>query len=320
MMIRFASHSYRHDSLPISAQRALNCYAERQPPDARSPVTLHGVPGIRTTSTLGEGPIRGFKMLGGVLYVVSGPWLYSVTNAPTPVVTRLGGQISGSGVVGFDDNGDQLMIVNGDNGYVYDTTNGFRIVTDTDFTAANTVANIDGFFLLDRIGTNQVFRSDLLDGTAYDPLAFASKEAKSDNVLAVVNVKQIAHVLGERSGELWTNAGAAFFPFQRVATIDRGILAPHAHAQEDQTLFLLGEDRIAYKLAGTQLARISTHAIEQAWQKYTAVSDSFGLAYTSNGHKFVYFTFPAEQAPLGRRRRGASISPRGYGTSGCPTI
>jgi len=300
-MIRFATNSYKHDSLPISAQRALNLYAERQPQDAKSPVTVHGVPGITTFATLGEGPIRGFRKLGGILYVVSGPWLYSVTNAAIPVVTRLGGQILGSGVVSMADNGDQLMIVNGSNGYVYDTTAGFRIVTDADFTAANTTTFLDGFFLFDQAGTNQFRRSDLLDGTAYEALAFAAKESKSDNVQAVVNVKQVLHVLGVESSELWANAGAAFFPFQRIpgGTIDRGILAPYAHAQEDQTLFLVGEDRIAYKLGGTQLARISTHAIEQTWQKYTAISDCFGLDYTFNGHKFIYFTFPTQQAPLG---------------------
>lgn len=299
MIIPFATSSYRHDSLPISAQRALNLYAERQPPNAKTQVSVHGSPGITLFATAGAGPVRGFHMLGGLLYVVAGPWLYSVTNAPVPVVTQLGGQISGSGVVSMDDNGDELVIVNGANGYIYDTTSGFRIITDTDFHAAKTVAFLDGFFLYDRDGTNQVFRSDLLNGSSYEALAFASKEAKSDNVQAVLNVNQILYVLGVASSELWPNAGAAFFPFQRQATLDRGLLAPLATAQEDQALFLIGDDRIAYRISGTQLSRISTHPIEQTWQKYTAVSDCFGLAYSFNGHKFVVFTFPTHQAALG---------------------
>lgn len=301
MIIPFAQQSYRHDSRPLSAQRLLNLYAERQPPDAKTQVSLHGVPGIATFASAGTGPIRGGILLGGLLYVVSGPWLYSITNASIPVVTQLGGQILGSGVVSMADNGDEIMIVNGSNGFVYDTTSGFRIVTDTDFDAAKTTDFLDGFFLFDRDGTNQVFRSDLLDGTAYEALAFATKESKSDNVQAVLNVKQVLHVLGEKSSELWANAGAAFFPFQRIpgGTIDRGIISPHAHAQEDQTLFLLGDDRIAYKMAGTQLNRVSQHAIERTWQNYTAVSDCFGLAHTWNGHKFIAFTFPTEQVSLG---------------------
>lgn len=299
MIIPFAQQSYRHDSLPISAQRLLNLYAERQPQDAKVQVSLHGPPGIATYATAGTGPVRGFRVLNGLLYAVSGPWLYSITNASVPVVTQLGGQIAGSGVVGIADNGNEIAIVNGTNGFLYDTSAGFRQITDTDFAAAQTVAFLDGFFLLDRTGTNQFFRSDLLDGSSYDALAFASKESKSDFVRAVVNSRQTAYVLGETSSEMFSNSGAAFFPFARIGTIDRGIVASQATAQEDQSLFMVGNDRMAYRIAGTQLQRISTHAIEQTWQKYTAVSDSFGLAYGWNGHKFVVFTFPSQQVDLG---------------------
>ena len=301
MLIPFATQSYSHDSLPISAQRAVNCYAEQQPQNAKTPVSVHGHPGITTFATAGAGPIRGYIMLDGLLYAVSGPWLYSITNDATPVATQLGGQIAGSGVVSLADNGTQIMMVDGTNGFTYSVADGFDLVTDADFNAAKTTAHMDGFFLFDEDGTARVFRSDSLDGTSYSALAFATKESKSDFVQAVVNVKQVLYVLGEKSSELWANSGAANFPFQRLpgGTIDRGILAPHARAQEDQALFLLGDDRVAYRMSGVQLQRISTHAIEQAWQKYTAVSDAFGLAYTWNGHKFAVLTFPTQEAALG---------------------
>jgi hypothetical protein len=215
--------------------------------------------------------------------------------------STVGTGISGTGIAGTADNGEEIAIVNGSNGYVYDTAAGFRQITDGDFFAANTVAYLDGFFLFDRADSDQFFRSDLLDGTAYDSTAFATKESKSDWVQAVVNVKQVLHVLGDKSSELWSNQSAANFPFQRVpgGTIDRGVIAPHALAQEDQGLFLVGDDRIAYRFAGVQPARISTHGIEREWQRYTSVSDCFGVAYGWNGHKFVVFTFPTEQVPLG---------------------
>lgn len=299
--IPFATNSYRHESLPISAQRVLNCFAERQPQGAKSPVTVHGSPGIITFATCGTGPVRGAHMLGGLLYVVSGTSLYSVSNAATPVVTELGGAITGSGVVSMADNGNEIMIVNGILGYLYDTTSGFRLITDTDFIAGSTVAYSDGFFLVPRANTNVWARSDSLDGSSWNPLAFATKEAQSDNLLAVLNVNEVIHLLGEASSELAGNNGAANFPYQRIpgGTIDRGILASQATAREDQGLFVLGDDRIAYRMSGTQLARISTHAIEQMWQGYTSVSDCFGLAYTWNGHKFLVFTFPTQQASLG---------------------
>jgi hypothetical protein len=107
--------------------------------------------------------------------------------------------------------------------------------------------------------------------------------------------------MGASTGELWSNVGAANFPFQRIpgGTLDRGILASLAWAKEDQSLFLAGNDRMAYKVSGAQLQRISTHAIEQTWQGYTSVSDAFGVSYSLNGHKVVVFTFPSQDADLG---------------------
>lgn len=299
MIIPFATQSYAHDHLPISAQRCVNLYAERQPPDAKTQVSVHGAPGIVTYATCGDGPIRGLHVFGGVLYAVSGPWLYSISNAASPVVTRLGGQVSGSGVVSIDDNGSQICIVNGAHGYVYEATAaGFQLITDVDFNAADTVTYIDGFFLFNQAGTNVVFRSDLLDGTSYDSTAFGDKESKSDNTLGVFNLKEVLYVFGVATIELWQNAGVANFPFQRIpgAVINRGLLASHAYTTEDEALFIIADDRIVYRLTGMQLSRISTHAIERALQKYTTVSDAFGMAYTHNGHKFIAFTFPTEAA------------------------
>ncbi len=232
-------------------------------------------------------------------YVVSGPFLYSVS--ALGVATLLGGQISGSGLVSIDNNGAQIQIVNGENGYLYSPTGGFVRVTDAGFSPANTTTALDGFFLHDHVDTNQIFRSALLDGADYSEGAFASKEAKSDNVLALRNLKEVLHVFGVASSELWVNSGLVNFPFVRLpgGVIDRGIIASYAFAEADEAMFMVGADRIAYRMSGAQLARISTHAIEQAWQKYTSTSDAFGVSYTWNGHKFVTFTFPSQPVTAG---------------------
>lgn len=298
MIIPFASQSYRHDSLPLSAQRALNLYAERQPPDAKSQVAVFGSPGIITWAAVGTGPIRGFHSMADTLYVVSGAFLWSVSNAAVPVATQLGGQVGGSGVVKMDDNGDEIAIADGTNGFIYSAASGFRQIVDGDFHAANTVAHLDGFFLWDRKSTNEFFSSDLLDGMTYDSTKFATAESKSDNVVTPRALKKILYVFGTASIEPWANAGAANLPFQPVpgGTIGRGIIAPHAVTDEDDALFFIGDDRVAYRLSGSQISRISTHAIERAWQEYATVTDAFGMVYNWKGHKFPTFTFPTQGA------------------------
>ena len=232
--------------------------------------------------------------MNDILFGVAGGFLYQI-NADHSTV-NLGGQISDTaGPISMDDNGTELVIVNGVNGYIWSAAAGFRLISDPDFHPAETVSFMDGFFLYDWKGTGKFFRSDLLDGTSYDGTAFTTAESKSDNLLAVRNQTQILYALGTSSIELYNNTGAANFPFQRIpgATISRGIASPHVIADEDESLFILGEDRIAYRLSGRSLQRISTHAIENEWQNYAKVSDAFALSYGWNGHKFVCFTFPS---------------------------
>jgi hypothetical protein len=296
MIVQFGTNSYRAASLPVSAQRCVNWFAERQPPDAKTPIALYGAPGIVTVITIGTGPIRGMHVMGGLLYVVSGERLYRVSTSW--VATDIGGNISGTGVVSMDNNGTELVIVNGTNGYLYSSTLGFVLITDTDFNAAETVTFFDQRFVFDEKGTNRFFISASLDGTSYDAAQVSSAEARPDNVVAVVLNSQVLYVFGEKSTETWQDVGAANFPFERVpgGVIERGLAAPHCTAKEDNTIFFLGNDRVFYRMDGLTPKRVSTHAIEHTWRDYDTVSDAIAFAHDFSGHKFVTVTFPTENS------------------------
>lgn len=298
MKIPFATQSYKDATLPLSAQQTVNFYAESAPPDARTQVAVKGCPGIITAATLGAGPVRQLHVFDGTLYAVSGGTLYSIDS--DHIATPLGGVIGGSSVVSMDDNGSEIVVVNGTSGYIWDSTSGFRIISDADFNAANTVAHIDQFFLFDNAGTGEIFRSDLLDGTSYDAAAFATAESKSDDVLAVRNHKNILYALGGKTIEPMANTKAANFPFQRIegALINRGIIGSFGITDEDEALHFIGDDRVAYRYSGS-LKRASTHAIEGEWQRYGTVTDVIAFSMTFAGHKWVYFTFPTESRTFG---------------------
>jgi hypothetical protein len=291
MKIPFGTQSYKSPSLPISAQRVVNMYAERQPPDAKTDVALFGHPGILDFSTCGSGPIRGIHVMGGIPYIVSGQRLYSISS--TGVASDIGGSISGTSPVSMDDNGTQLAIVNGTNGYIYSTTLGFVLISDADFNAAETVQFFDQRFYFDWKNSNKFFGSDILDGTSYSALLFASAETRPDNVKAVLLLKQILLVFGDTSIEPWQDIGAANMPLERVpgVVIERGLAAPRAIAKEDNTAFFLGEDRRHYRLDGVTPVGISTPALDAEWQGYSVVSDTFSFAYSWAGHKFVVLQF-----------------------------
>jgi hypothetical protein len=289
-LIQFGINSYRPAASTISAERCLNMYAEKHNARTKSPVVVRGAPGIVTLATCGNGPVRGVHEFQDLLYVVSGPFLYSVSQGGT--VTQLGGRIEGVDLVSIDDNGEEIAIVGGKLGYLYDETVGFRQITDIDFHRTNSVSNIDGFFAFDRDETNEFFISDSLDGASYSDY-FASAETRSDNLFGVLNHLQTLHVFGKRTIELWVNVGAANFPFRRMpgGVVDRGIIGPRAYAQEDNTVYVMGDDKIGYRLLGPKLEKITTTPIDERWQAYTNAADVEMFGYTFEGHKFIVYNF-----------------------------
>ncbi len=294
--INFALESYESRALPLSAQRVVNYFAETAPKNAKRPAVLLNSPGIKAFGAGGlAGQVRGGLEMGGVLYIVAGATFYSVTNAG--VATSLG-TINTTGTrVSMAANRaapQELGFVDGTDGWTYDTTNGLVQITDVDFKSAKTIAFIDGYFVFDRTGTSQFFISNLDNGQVYTSTDIANAEGSPDEVIAVAANHRELWVFGEETIEVYFNSGNTSFPFERIsgAYLERGCIAAFSVAQDDNTLFWLGDDKIVYRADGYKPARISTHAIEDAIGGYSDVSDAFAYFITLNGHKFYHLAFP----------------------------
>lgn len=298
MDIQFATNAYALASLPVSAQVCQNFYAEREPPDAKTQVAVFESPGLGSFSACGSGPIRGFQVMNNALFVVSGPELYKVsTPGATPALIGTG--ITGGNYVPMSNNGIQVIVVNGVNGWVWnDQTETFGIITDPNFFPANTVTFFDEYFLLDKIGSDEWFFSQILDGTTYDPLDFETASVEPSFVQAIVNQQENALIFKQKSIETWYDTGNNDNPWARYdgATVERGCIAPLTPIKEDNSVFFLGDDKIFYRLDGVLPHRVSTHATEQAWQSYSTISDAFCFSFPFDGHKFVVLTFPSANA------------------------
>lgn len=296
MEIQFATNSYRQDSLPVSAQRCVNAYAEFQPRGAKSQITVSGSPGIEQLGLLGAGPVRAIREMNGVGYAVSGANFYTFDE--NGAGTILGTGITGNNVVSIDGSGFQIAITNGAFGYVYDLAAGtFVQISDPDFFPANTVKVINFYFAYDKKNSNEFFISDLLNAVSYDAFAIASAESHPDRVQAVTARNGILLIMGEKTIEPWDHTGATDFPFQRFkgGTVNRGLKAPLALETEESAIFFLGDDLGFYMMAGLALRRLSTTAIEKEWATYAETSDAFCFKINYGGHTFIHITFPTAQ-------------------------
>lgn len=286
-------------SVPLTAERLINMYAEVAPPKSKSPAVVHGTPGFKLFTEIGSrNLIRGLyrTVADGALYAVVGTSLYSISSVGAVVDL---GVIAGSGNVGIADNGIQLCIVSGAKGYIYDTTNGLSQIDDKDFPGANTVTYIDGFFVFNNRTPgqkDQFFISKLLDGKVYDALDFATAERYPDLLVRVFADHSELILFGEESIEIWFNAGNADFPFARAqgSVIEQGLGARWTVEKVDETVVWLDNEGMVRRLTGINPQRISTHAIENAISKGDW-ANATSWSYVEEGHQFYVLNVPKAQ-------------------------
>jgi len=289
--------AYVARSVNAADSRMVNLFPEIVPEGGKEPAFLQRAPGLTELTTAGIGPIRGAWAFGNNAYVVSGNTLYQINDQWASFAK---GIVAGTGPVSMADNGTQLFIAANPQGYIYNAvTDTFQQITDPDFPGAVTVGYIDGYFTFNEPNSQKVWVTALLEGTAVDPLEFASAEGNPDNVVAVFVDHREVWVFGNTSTEVWYNSGETDFPLTRIqgAFNELGCAAPYSIAKMDNQIYWLGKDArgqgIVYRAAGYIGQRISTHAIEWQMQKYADMSDAVGYTYQQDGHSFYVLNFPS---------------------------
>lgn len=288
-------------SANVDAQERKNLYIEVQQDAEKHVLTLYPTPGLQTFVNLGVTPIRGLYEKGEVLYAVHQNTLYSINNAG--VATSLGTLLTYSGRVGMSDNGTQIIIVDGTNGYIYNTsTLAFVQITDVDFPGANTVTFLNGRFIVNKPSTGQFWISAAYDGLSWAALDFATAESDPDNIVRVIAEGGQIVLFGEKTTEFWGDSGAADFPFARIgsAAIEWGLASRWSLAKFMDSLIFLRKNRLGQVQvcvqSGASAQAVSTPEMDYNFSQYTTVADATGFAYMLSGHPFYQINFPTANA------------------------
>lgn len=295
MKIGLVGPTSQERSLPFDAQRTVNLFPVFDE-NGKEVSALYGTPGKSLFATAGTGPIRGeFRAANGRAFVVSGQGLYELDSSG--MVTLLGSLVSSSSIVSMDENGLQLAICDGADLYIFTyATNAFNQVTDPDLPVSGLVTFIDGYFVVNEVGTGKFFISALYDGLTWDALDFATAESSPDSLNGCYNAVGQLWLMGEKTGEIWTNTGDSAFPFQRIAgaKMEVGILAPHTAQAIDNSLIWVGQDNvgsgIVYRAQGFTPKRISTSPIEIKIQAASSTQNMRSYTYQEDGHVFYVLT------------------------------
>lgn len=301
----FLGPSYHLQSVEIDCQRCINLYLqidEAQTGKDGEIASLIGTPGNRLFGTVGTGPIRGsWFTTTGVYYVVSGRTLYSVSSLG--VGTSIGDLQTSTGQVSMADNGLQLVIVDGLNGYYVDFADLTTLVqiTDLNFIGSNLVTYQDGYFIFKAPNSKEFYLSDL-NGVTFTAPANTDKNGYPDNIIAHISVNRNLWLFGDVSTEVWFDSGDNLNPFQYISgtLMEYGCAAMFSVTKLFNTVFWLGKDSsgsgMVYMANGYAPQRISTHSVETVIQGYSTISDAIGFSYQQNGHQFYVLTFPTASA------------------------
>jgi hypothetical protein len=208
-----------------------------------------------------------------------------------------------TGVVCFAENSvDQMMIVDGNNGYIYSLNdNTLEEITADGFVAGTSVICIDGFFVCNKTGTGQFALSDYQKGKIWNGSNFYEAESLGDPIQALAKLNNEIWVIGLKSIEAWYNNGgntadpADVFTRTNQATMDMGTSAPNSVQTNGNALFWLGRNsQGAYSVwmaTGYQPQRISTHAIEYRISKLADSDEVRAYCYQKEGHFFYVLNF-----------------------------
>jgi len=221
-----------------------------------------------------------------------------ITVAADGTVATLG-SISGMDTAVLDCSFNTQAVCAGGRFWLYDSTLGFREVTDTDLGDPIDFCWVDGYYFF--TDGEFIYHTDITNESVIDPLKFATAEFIPDFTYGVAKTEDNkVMVFGRYSIEYFVNQATTAFAFTRVASraLKIGIVGTHAKCEVAGKYYILGsrkEEAVSFHRIGVgQTEKLATREIDQILQDYTddqlekVVLESF----ESDGTTFVMIHLP----------------------------
>ena len=296
----------------LDAQDTLNWYVINDP-IGKKPTALMGTPGLRNDLLIQTGSdlTRALFVYRGLMYGVCGDNFYSV--APNLAKTLLGSITTTTGfvrIVGNNSVDGQLLIVDGQKGYLYNVTTGVFIqITTPGFPSKPIDCGFyEGYFLVCQGEDIKVFYSSLNDGALWDVFSFFSVNSGQGTLVGIGIVKSRMFLFKTNTTEAWYNQGSnPDLPFAQDTNLifESGCLATWSIQYDFGYLCWLSQDKSGVSsilmTTGQVVEVISTPAIDNKIRNFTTPTDVQSYIYKDDGHLFYVsswtvddFTFVAD--------------------------
>lgn len=289
--INLTGGSYRHKSLPLSAQVTRNFWPQlQQSQSAKSLYVLETFVGMKPWHTADyDGQDRGMLKHREVLYKVTGQSLYSFDRFGTKTLL---GEIPGVFRCDMFGANESVIIVTGGIAYEW---NGSALTagSDPDFETPNGGAFLNGRVVYD--GDNGRFGvTDVGDPLSINGLNYATAESAADDLVRPYAYGQWVYMMGRETIEPWWNSGQGTPPFDRIeqAILQFGLAGVFGVSHNDNFMYLLDDDSQTQAIKGANSTVVSPHPITAEIAKYSVKHDVIFWNMTIEGQPFLVETFP----------------------------
>ena len=167
----------------------------------------------------------------------------------------------------------------------------------------NQIGFIDGYIIATIQNSHTFQQSNLEDATVWNGLNIATLSYFPDNIVSMSIYARVIKFSSAKKSVWYYNGGAGFPVFIPIqgAYFEGGSCATFADSvTANNTAFWLSQDDrgslVAMLSNGFAGQRISTHAVELAWQSYATTSDAVSWSYQEYGHTFIVVDFPTANA------------------------
>ncbi len=290
----------------LDAQDTVNWYILLDE-TGKKPTALQGTPGLKQEIVIEEGSaeVRYMGVFNGVWYALIGENFYSISSLLIPTFIASINTNIGTVFMALN-NGGQIILVDGVDGWIYDIASGdFTEITDDDFPSQPLgVVYVDDYFLIPDGETNIWYLSAPNDGFSWDVLDTATVRKYPGYVTGVGVVGTRVFFFKVDSTEPWFNQGTADFPFRRDNNLifNTGCTAPGSIYQMEGYLYWLstsgsGESTVCMTKGGAPNI-ISTQAVNNMINNFTHPNDVQAYVYKMAGHQFYVMNWTTDDKTL----------------------
>lgn len=290
-------------STEVNNQQLINWEVQAERSGGVSKLSIQPSAGLTLLGTSFEGPRRSHSVIfQNKSYWVSGRQLLSIDAGDN--ITFIGAIPTTTSWCVLAAGRDYLMLVDGQDGYLWDGTTYTSPVPDADFPANPTwVVYTDGVFYVTVASTDRVYASDFSTGSEnpinWAALDYVVAEADPDDVVAMARTFEYVYFIGEQTTQIYYKSGNADFPLDLASNgvMEFGTEAPASVDTAQGDIFMLsratdgGLDII--NISGFQAKSIAEPDMRNELERYGDISDAEGFAYTQGQHTYYELTLPS---------------------------